>query len=477
MKKQNIRSAFKTSKFKYGGYATLLTIIVIAILIAINLVVDMVPFRLDLTKNKVYSLSEQTYNILDNLEEDITIYTINEVNASSSVVDEILLRYKNYSNKITIDYIDPDRDPAKAQAYTKDNQTLQKGDIVVASGEKFQIIKSYNLLNYSSSTYSPESLAVEQRVTSAIMFVSGAEAPVIYVLEGHGEMDLGYNVTNKMELENFTINSLNLVTTKEIPEDADVLLINGPSKDLLEEEEKLIRDYLSEGGNAVFLMDPLVGELELFSSLFKSYGVSEQKAYIIERDQASYYTNPMYLLPKYQEHDITDPLNKVDTPLIVPIAQGIEILDAKRNTLTIEPLLSTSSQAFARSLDSTSSSTEKEDGDIDGPFDIGVVIVDKVYDLVANESFTSQIIVFGHVISSQRANFTQTAAGIALFFNSLNWLVDREQSITIRPKLIQETPLKVTQAIFNLYGIISVIIVPLGALALGIVVWLRRRHL
>jgi ABC-2 type transport system permease protein len=105
------------------------------------------------------------------------------------------------------------------------------------------------------------------------------------------------------------------------------------------------------------------------------------------------------------------------------------------------------------------------------------VIVDKVYDLVANESFTSQIIVFGHVISSQRANFTQTDAGIDLFLNSLNWLVDREQSITIRPKLIQETPLKVTQAIFNLYGIISVIIVPLGALALGIVVWLRRRHL
>ncbi|HZK33828.1 MAG TPA: Gldg family protein [Bacillota bacterium] len=477
MKKHNILGAFKTRKFKYGGFATLLTIIVIAVLIAVNLVVDMIPLRLDLTKNKVYSLSEQTYNILDNLEEDITIYTINELNASSTVVDEILLRYKAYSDQITIDYIDPDRDPARAQEYTRAEETLNHGDLIVESGDKFQLIKSFTLFNYSSQDYSPESLAVEQRVTSGIMFVSGAEAPVVYMLQGHGELALPYNVINQMELENFSMDVLNLVTDREMPEDIDILLINAPRRDLAEEEEEVIRQYLEDGGKAVFLMDPLAGELERFDTLLRSYGVSQRHSYIIEADQSRYYNNPIYLLPKYQEHEITTPLASSDMPLIMPVSQGIEILETRRNTLTLESLLTTSDDAFARPVASDSNSAVKEDGDIDGPFDLVVAVTDNVYDLVANEAVETQLVVYGNIIDAQRASFTHTEGGVDLFLNSLNWLADREQSITIRPKSIYEIPLNISQSTFNIYGAISVILVPLTALIIGLVVWLRRRHL
>lgn len=478
MKKPNILRSFKTRKFKYGGYATLLTAIVLAVLIVINLVVDLIPMRLDLTKNKVYSLSKETYNVLDKLEEDITIYTVNPVNQGIPIVEEILYRYQSHSGKVRVDYIDPDRDPIKAQKYTKDDRTLSNGDIIVAAGsednEKFRLIKSYELLNYSSDYTSVESLAVEQRVTSAIMYVSGAESLVVYVLEGHGETAINYNIRSQMELENYSIQSLNLMTEKEVPEDADILIINSPSADLTEDEEAAIREYLENEGRAIVIMDFMKDEkLDNFNSLLKSYGVATQKRLIIEGDQTRYYPDPFSILPGFENHTITSPFRSNTLPLVMPVAQGIEILDTRRNTLKIEPLLTSSKDSYARTADSKAETIEKSEGDTDGPFNLAVAITDEVFDQVLLETKITKLVVIG----TSRYLDTPYQGRINLTINSLNWLVDREQSIAIRPKSVYEIPLKVTANTFKIYGLLSVILVPLSVLGAGVAVWLRRRHL
>ena len=95
--KMDILQSFKSRKFKYGGYATLLTLIVIAALIIVNLVADLIPVRIDLTWNKMYSLSEQTYDVLDNLDKDITIYYVGEQGSVSPLIEEIVNRYTSRS--------------------------------------------------------------------------------------------------------------------------------------------------------------------------------------------------------------------------------------------------------------------------------------------------------------------------------------------------------------------------------------------
>ena len=74
----NIKNSFKSNKFKYGGYATLITAIVIAIVIVINLVVDQIDWKADLTQNQMFSLSDQTYKVLDSLKQDINIIGLYE---------------------------------------------------------------------------------------------------------------------------------------------------------------------------------------------------------------------------------------------------------------------------------------------------------------------------------------------------------------------------------------------------------------
>ena len=275
--KLNILQSFKSKKFKYGGYATVMTLIVIAALIIVNLVADLVPVRIDLTSNKMYSLSEQTEDVIANLEEDITIYFIGEPSTKNVMIDEIVQRYARLSNHIHTDFMDPVRDPITAQKYTKDGGQLSNGNLLVEQGEVFRIISQYDMYNFSQDQSTGqsqvESLAVEQRLTSAILFVSGAEMPVAYQLEGHGEVALNYNTTKQMELENFDSQTLNLLGLDEVPEDADLLIINGPQRDLSEEELAVLDKYLSNNGKAIFMVDLLIQALPNFQTLFQTYGI------------------------------------------------------------------------------------------------------------------------------------------------------------------------------------------------------------
>jgi ABC-2 type transport system permease protein len=370
-KKATILQSFKSKKFKYGSYATLMTIFVIAALIIVNLVADLIPVRMDLTWNKMYSLSDQTHDVLDNLQDDIMIHFIGEQGSADQIISEIVQRYTSYSNRISTDYIDPVRDPITAQKFTKDGEQLADGSLVVERGDVYRIISQYDLYNFSQSSTGSlqiESLAVEQRLTSAILYVSGAEMPVAYQLEGHGEAPLDFSITDQMELENFDLKSLNLLGLGTVPEDADLLIINAPVRDLSEDETKVLKEYLENQGRAIFLMSLLREDLPNFQSVFRSYGVQLTNSLVIEGEQGSYIGgNPLYLLPVVGDHAIVKPIKDNSLPLFLPIAQAIEEADTVRNTVTIEPLLTTSGKAFARHAASEETSPEKQEEDLTGP--------------------------------------------------------------------------------------------------------------
>ncbi len=477
-KSMKVLSSFKSKKFKYGGYATLITAVVITLLFVTNLVVDMIPARLDLTRNKIYSLSEQTYTVLDRLDTDIIIYGVYEPGKANPTVEEVLRRYQSGSKRIAYDTIDPVRDPLTAQKYTQDGQTLRAGSIVVESGEKFRIISPFDLVNYSTNQQQQqptvESLAIEQRVTSALLFVSGEDTPTAYMIEGHGQKLLPFDIQKQMELENFELKSLNLLVSDGVPEDASLLIINAPKRDLSIEEEQYLREYLENEGRALFMMDILINDLPNYQALFRSYGVELQNAVVMEGASERYAGgNPMWVVPELPSHDIVNPIRTGKLRLIVPVAQGIEILDVKKRTLEIEPIMVTSDKAFGRSATSSAVTFSKEPDDLDGPFNIAVAITDNVYDMTSNESKITKMVVVGN------SSFLDTGleGSPDLIMNSFNWLYEREEGITIRPKSIRVQPLRINEMQYRLYAGLTVILIPLLILAAGLVVWLRRRHL
>lgn len=472
-----ILDSFKDKKFKYGGYATLLTAFVLAILVVVNLLVGQIPFKIDLTENQLFSLSDQTEKVLENLDQEIRIIGLYETGRENPVFDEILQKYRRLNKNISITYIDPVKNPTFANKYTKDGESLKEGSYIVESDERFKIIDYFDLFNVRYDQYGntrTESLALEQRVTNAIQYVTADKLPVIYTLEGHMEQALPVQLRQQLELENYEVKTLSLLTEESVPSDATVLMVVAPQRDITPEEEEKIREFLKNQGRAIFLMDITENEMPNFESILKSYGVGLNKALVLEGDRNYYFQNPAWIVPKLESHAIITPMRSNKMQVLAVGAQGVEILEEKKRSIEIEPLLVTSDDAWGRT-DMSSTSFEKEEGDLDGPFNIAVAVVDKEWDEKEAEHKETKLVVVGdaELLNSQFA----TIGNYDFILNSFNWLQDEQETISIRPKSLTSSYLRINAFQKLVIAGVAVILIPLVILGSGFVMWLRRRHL
>ena len=475
MKSLNIAQSFRNKNFRYGGYAALTIAIVLGILLVINLVAGQIPLKLDLSENQLYTLSKQTETILTDLKQPVTIYALYGAGKESSTIAEILGRYRDRSSKISIKYIDPDKNPGFVKQFAKDGQTLDTGSLIVVSGKRFKVINASDLVNYDySNPYQEQvsSLAVEQRVTGAIQYVHLQKSPRIYLLKGHGEADLPQEVAKQLDTDNYVTQDLNLLT-KPIPQDADILMELAPSYDLTAAEVSKIREFLARNGRAIFLPTFQPKELPNIQSLLSSYGVTLQPLIVVESDSSKYAGNPLFLLPEMADHQILNPLAQNQMPLMIPQAQSLKMLDIKKRTTTIEPLLTTTAAAWGKT-DFNNTSLDRSPNEPSGPFNLALAITDK-----ENPEATTgaKIVVVANAafLSSQFVN--QVPGNINFLMNSLNWLEDRGESLTIQPKSLMSFRLNMNAMQVLIYSALVVIVIPLIVLGTGVIVWLRRRHL
>ncbi len=473
---QKIRQSFNNKNFKYGGYATILTFIVVGMLIIVNLLAEQIPLKLDWSKNRIFSLSEQTYQIISDLEQDITVYALYESGKENTDITEILKKYSDRSKKIKLKYVDPNKNPGFTKKYTKDGERLSIGSLVIESGKRVKVIPASDLFNFDySNPYQPSvtSLAVEQRVTGALMFVKSGKAPKIYTLEGHGEQSLPLEIAKQLETENYELKPVNLYTAP-VPNDMNILLVNSPERDLTMTEVDKIRDFLANKGRAIFMVDLLKNQVPNLQTLLQSYGIALQQIAVVEGDNSRYIqNNPLWIQPEMESHQIIDSLVSDKMPVIIPVAQGIKILDVKKRSLEIEPLLTTSSAAWGKTnLDSAS--LNKTGNDINGPFNIAVAVTDQPADSQAGDT---RIVVIGNgmFISSDIINSIPGNAN--LLMNSFSWLQDQKASLTIKPKSLLTMRLNINGFQTLLLSGFVVIIIPLSILGFGLMVWLKRRHL
>jgi len=473
---QKVRQSFNNKNFKYGGYATILTFVVVGMLIILNLLAGQIPLKLDLSKNKIFSLSKQTYQIITDLKQDITIYALYESGKENQNIVEILKKYSDRNKKIELKFVDPSKNPGFTKRYAIDGESLGVGSLIIESGKRVKVIPSSDLFNFDySNTYQPNitSLAVEQRVTGAIAFVKSGKAPKVYTLEGHGEQSLSPEISKQLETENYELKSVNLYTAP-LPKDINILLVNSPQRDLTLAEVDKIRNFLANKGRAIFLIDLVKNQLPNLQILLQSYGIALQQIAIVEGDNSRYIqNNPLWIQPEMGSHQIVDSLISEKMPVIIPVAQGIKILDVKKRSLEIEPLLTTSDTAWGKTnLNSTS--LNKTGSDINGPFNIGVAITDRSD---VNQIDYSRIVVFGNPMFISSDIINSIPGNANLLMNSFNWLQDQKVSLSIKPKSLLSMRLNINGFQTLLLSIFVVIIIPLSILGLGLMVWLKRRHL
>ena len=467
-----IKSFFGSRKMRYGTNAMLLTVVFIAVIVVINLIVGSFQIKADLTREKLFSFSDQTIEVLEGLKKPVNIYMIQQQGNEDPFIREILERYARRSDMISLGTIDPVREPDAVKKYEDDDVNISRGTILFESEGNVRAVQSYELVNYNQQTQTTDYLLAEQRFTSAIMYVVSDDIPVVYFVEGHGENELSLEIRNVLEQENYKHNSINLLAT-DIPDDAELLIIASPKRDFDAVEIEKLDKYFDVGGRAVFLFDIMNSRLDNIESYLTEWGVELRQDIIVEENKDNYYMYPTFLIPQIERHEITNRLVDNNLNMLVPEARSINILFDERRGVKVSSLMHSTEKSKGRVNLKTG---EENAADVSGPLDIATAITRYNYDDVNKET---RIVVLG---SSSFLNSNilsmQGIANIDFFMNSLGWMIEREEQITIRPKSLRPERLKITsQTQLLINDAIVFLVIPLLVFIAGTIVWLRRRHL
>lgn len=484
MKKIN----FKDKHLRLGGYSALVTAVLVAVLLVVNVLFSSLNIKIDLTEENFFSLSEKTSSIINNIKDPVTIYVLEETGLENKDFEEILRKYEKGSSTVSVVYKDPVLYPSFAQKYmdaadSQNQNAIPKGSIIVENNTtgKYKVISNYELYNVSytqSGSAQVKSVAIEERVTSAIDYVTSEIERKIYVTSGHGEYPVPMNLVSKLETENFLIENINLLTSELEVSPYNTLLMYSPHLDFAESEKEKIITFLEAGGKAMIFTDANTPELPNFNEILALYGVETEPGIVVEGSQDHMLSPyPTFILPNIADHEMTEAIKANKLPIVTPIASGLKVTDNKRSSVTITPLLTSSDNSWIKkNLDANT--VEKESGDIDGPADIAYAIEDLNY-LDDKNPISTKLFVMSNTVFLDNRQLNISATGNEdLIMNGFMWLQGKQDSLYIGPKAFTSYMLPaVSASTLLIFAGVAVVVLPLAAAIAGLVMWLRRRNL
>ena len=457
---------------KGGSYSLIVTAIVLAILVVINVFASALPVSLtkyDISASKLYSITSNTKVVVNNLQRDVTIYWVVQADMEDSVIENLLGKYESLSSHIEVIKKNPDVFPTFTEQYT--DEEVPNNSLIVESGERFRYI-SYNDLyesefDYYSYTYVTSGFDGEGAITSAIDYVVTEDLPQLYVIEGHGEAALPATFTDSVDKANMEINTLALLTVDEIPAEADALVIYAPQSDISEDEKAMLADYAENGGKLLVMAGPVEStELTNLNSLLSDYGITVNEGIVVEGDRSYYVSGyPYSLIPNLVSSDMTDPLISENYYAILPLAQGMTVGTTGKGTVT--ELLTTSDAAFSKVAGFALTNYELEEGDIEGPFTLAVSI---------ETAGSGQIVWFSvSDFLDDMYNAYSSGANVDLAMNSLSALIGEREAIAIRSKSLNYNYLTINDTTASTLKTLMIGVFPLMYLGIGICVIVRKR--
>lgn len=469
---------FSKKHIKNGSYSMTMTVVFIAVVIVINMIVGELPSKyteIDVSGQKLYSIGDETKELLSELEKDVTIYQIAQSGGEDEVITSLLKKYEDESEHIKVEQKDPVVNPKFASEYTTDN--LSANSLIVTCGDRSKVIDYNNMyesdIDYQTYSYQTTGFDGEGQITSAIGYVTSENLPILYTLTGHGETELGSTMKEGIEKANMEIKSLNLVSEGSVPEDADCLFIGSPSTDISSDEKDAILEYLENGGKAMIFSDYNENKMENFDEILANYGLERTEGIVFEGDSQHYAMQmPYYILPDVGSAEAVAGLSSDGYMVLAPFAQGIVQADDVRSTVVVNSLLSTSDQAYSKS-NLSSGSLEKEDGDTDGPFDVGVSVTENV-----DDKETKLVYYSASSLLDSQVNQMVSGGNEKLVMESLKWMVDTEETVTVSipSKSLQVSSLMIPGYDASFWKICVMGVIPGFFLVAGFVVWFKRRR-
>ncbi len=479
---QKRRYSVSVKTLSLSAYSTSMTVVMIAIVAAINIVLGTMPVswtQIDVTSSKLYSLTAQTIDYVKTIDEDVTIYVIVNEDSADTIVKQMLQRYDELSDHITVTYIDPSVNPRFHTQYT--SSSISTDSIIVVSDKRSMVIDYSDIYEYEYSidytTYSYTTTTTgydgEGQVTSAINYVLSEDLPKMYIIEGHGESTLSDTFAEALTKENIDTETINLMDYDEIPEDAACLLINAPTGDFSEDDAEKVIAYLEQGGKVIMITYYGNDDTTNLDTIYDYMGLSVAEGLIIEQSTSNYYRSPFYLLPTISSSTYTSGVYG-SYYVFIPYGQGI-LTDSTREDITYDEFLTTSSSAFSKVSIETMEDYSMTDGDIEGPFALGVEAVKTITDDDGNEVEATMVAYGCYQMFTDSASEMVSGANLQIFSNTASAFVDHEVSVSIPVKSVEVSYLTVNELEAMLLGAMTTVILPLCLLVAGFVIWFRRR--
>ena len=457
---------------KGGSYTITISVIVLAILVAVNVLFSKLPSTMtnyDISSSRLYSITSATKVVVNALDKDVTIYWVVQADKEDSVIENLLNKYESLSSHINVVKKNPDTYPTFTSTYTSDD--VANNSLIVECNDKYRYIAYSDIyltdVDYSTYSYT-YSFDGEGALTSAISYVTSDTNPKIYYLQGHGESELPSEFSKQISKMNIETESLSLLNIDEIPSDANCLMIYAPTSDISNEEATMLIAYLNNGGKLFVSAGPTKdGTLTNLYSVLENYGVESVEGIVIESDR-NYYTfsQPYMLLPTIETSDITTPLINENYYVIFPLASGLDISSSS----SASSLLNSSSTSFSKVAGYNLTTYDKEDGDKDGPFSLAVSV---------NTNNDGELIWFGSSYFLEDVyNSYSSGANLNLAINALSELIGQEDTISISSKSLNYNYLTISDSTSSTLKIWMIGIIPAAFILYGIatVIDRRRKH-
>lgn len=475
---QKRRWSISTKKIGTGVFSIGFIAIVLAVVVVINLLVNELPSNItaiDATTSKLYSVTDDTKEYLSKLDQDVAIYVLADEDDADTTLAETLKRYEALSGHITVSYKDPADTPTFYQQYTDSSPSANS--LIVVGEQRSRVVDYRDIYEYSYDYYSYSSSVsgydAEGQLTSAIQYVTmeASELPVIYEIEGHGETSLSGSFAEVIEKANINLSSLTLLTEDAVPEDAQAIIINGPTSDFSEDDAQKVIAYLKNGGNVMINCNLQYQELPNLESILSEFGMERVNGVVMENNSAYYYQGtPYFLLPEVASTSYTSSV--AGSYIFAPYSQAVSYGE-DTDEITYTPLLTTSDSSVSKTDMENVTTTELEDGDIAGPFALAVAM-----QYQTDDDTTATMLVSGSMsMYTDEADQIVSGNNSAMFTNMISEITDDSDLVfsVIPVKEYSLSTITVATGAAIMLGLGLMIFVPVILLVIGIVIWAARR--
>lgn len=474
--RKEVLHALKTRTALYGINATVVISVFLGILIGINVLTFHHKYLWDLTESSVYTLSPQTRKIAQNLPRKVKMTAFFQIgNPGRDEFEQLIDGYKELTDQIEVEMVDPDRRPAVVKQYGVSTY----GTVVFESGKQETKVKK----------------ATEEDLTNALLQVTRDQQKKIYFLSGHKEKNIedkeksGYSQAKQaLERDHYKVEQLLLLQTGKVPDDANALIINGPEKNLQESEIAAVDAYLNRGGAVLLLLDPqqdsgLTPFLERWGVDIRDDLVIDPLAKLFGAD----YTTP--IISQISDHPIT---RSVGQQTIYPMLRSVSAITTEG--LETTQLLFSGPKSWAEK-EYKSGKVRLDPGiDLQGPVPVAVVSSKGIKSTNSTEPKSDdapsevetpeppQQTKKAHLVVVGDSDFASNQffslyGNSDFFLNAASWLAKEDNLISIRPRTRKWSPIILSDTQGNLVSMLGIIVFPGLVILAGFRIWWKRRSL